>query len=119
MQIVLDAPAKAQLALIRAHPQLGIKAALTVESETEQSGAGLKNLPPAEFDKFTALNAAYAKKFGFPFIICVRLQTKASILAAFERRLQNDAATEHAQALTEIGYISRLRLQDMKLRVSA
>ena len=33
---------------------------------------GSTGLTQAEFDRFHALNAAYAEKFGFPFIICVR-----------------------------------------------
>jgi OHCU decarboxylase len=119
MKIVMNAPSAEQLALIRAHPQLGIKTALTADSEHEQSGAGLKSLSQQDFETFSALNAAYNDKFGFPFIICVRLQTKASILAAFKQRLLNDAATEHQAALTEIGHITRLRLQDMKLGVAA
>ena len=50
------------------------------------------------------------QKFGFPFIIGVRRHTRDSILARFERRAANDADTELDAALTEIGYITRLRL---------
>jgi OHCU decarboxylase len=113
MQVVAEAGDAAQLALIRAHPELAARTALTAESESEQAGAGLKHLTPPEFERFAELNAAYREKFGFPFIICVRLQTKASIFAAFEARLENDAAAEQAQALAQIGLITRLRLQDM------
>jgi 2-oxo-4-hydroxy-4-carboxy-5-ureidoimidazoline decarboxylase len=113
MRVVDEAGTEAQLALIRAHPELAARTALTPESSAEQAGAGLKHLTAAEFDRFAALNAAYREKFGFPFIICVRLQTKASIFAAFEQRLQNDAAEEQARALAQIGLITRLRLQDM------
>ncbi len=53
----------------------------------------MRALSPEEFARFTALNAAYREKFGFPFIICVRLQPgKAAILAAFAKRLENDSA---------------------------
>jgi 2-oxo-4-hydroxy-4-carboxy-5-ureidoimidazoline decarboxylase len=76
-------------------------------------GAGLKQLTAAEFERFSVLNAAYREKFGFPFIICVRLQTKASILAAFEARLKRDAAVEQAEAIAQIGLIAKLRLQDL------
>jgi 2-oxo-4-hydroxy-4-carboxy-5-ureidoimidazoline decarboxylase len=115
MAVVHDATPEEQLALIRAHPELAGKAAvdgtLTRASAAEQAGAGLDRLTQAEFDRFQALNAAYSEKFGFPFIICVRLTDKAGILAAMERRLANDRDTEIATALREIGEIARLRLE--------
>jgi 2-oxo-4-hydroxy-4-carboxy-5-ureidoimidazoline decarboxylase len=115
MAVVHDASREEQLALIRAHPELAGKAAvdgnLTDASAAEQASAGLDRLSQAEFDRFHALNAAYARKFGFPFIICVRLTDKAGILAAMERRLANDRDTEIEAALREIGEIVRLRLE--------
>jgi 2-oxo-4-hydroxy-4-carboxy-5-ureidoimidazoline decarboxylase len=110
MTTVHEAAPDKQLALIRAHPQLGIRQALTDASEAEQAGAGLKALSADEFARFAALNAAYQEKFGFPFIICVGGKTKSEILAAFEARLLNDAPTEQNAALEEIGGIARLRL---------
>jgi 2-oxo-4-hydroxy-4-carboxy-5-ureidoimidazoline decarboxylase len=102
-----------RLALLRAHPELGVKQALTEASESEQQGAGLKALSAEEFSAFARLNAAYREKFGFPFIICVRLQTKASIFEAFEQRLTNAAAAERVIAIAEIGNIARLRMLDL------
>lgn len=115
MTVVRESTAEEQLALIRAHPELAGKAAvaLTEASAAEQASAGLDRLSQAEFDRFHALNAAYREKFGFPFIICVRLTDKAGILAAMERRLDNDRDTEIAEALAQIGEIVRLRLEDM------
>jgi 2-oxo-4-hydroxy-4-carboxy-5-ureidoimidazoline decarboxylase len=110
MESVHEASQAEQLALIRAHPRLGIAQALTDASEAEQAGAGLKALNGEEFQRFAALNAAYEETFGFPFIICVGRKTKTEILAAFEARLGHDAATEHEIALHEIGWIARLRL---------
>lgn len=113
MAVVREATPDEQLALIRAHPELAGKAAvaLTEPSAAEQASAGLDRLSQAEFDRFHTLNAAYREKFGFPFIICVRLTDKAGILAAMERRLTNDRETEIATALDEIGEIVRLRLE--------
>ncbi len=119
LQVVRQADTEEQLGLIRAHPELGVKAALTTASDSEQSGAGLKNLSQDEFQKFAVLNAAYKEKFGFPFIVCVREHSKASILAAFEQRLRHDPATEHAAALAEIFKITRLRLHDILLGAAA
>ena len=117
MQVVKDAAPEEQLALIRAHPELAGKAAidgsLTQASAAEQASAGLDRLTPAEFERFRALNADYRDRFGFPFIICVRLTDKAGILAAMERRLAHDRDTEIAAALHEIGEIVRLRLEQI------
>ncbi len=112
--VVNEAGEDAQLALIRAHPELGARIALTESSTSEQQGAGLKNLTAEEFETFTALNAAYHEKFGFPFVICVRRHTKSSILAAFAQRLAHNVATERAAAFAEIHEIAKLRLEDMK-----
>jgi 2-oxo-4-hydroxy-4-carboxy-5-ureidoimidazoline decarboxylase len=117
MMAALDAATpEEKLALIRAHPELAGKAAiakaLTPESLSEQASAGLDQLTPAEYDRFHALNDAYRDRFGFPFIICVRLNDRASILAAMQRRTALTRDAEIAEALTQIGLIGRLRLFD-------
>jgi 2-oxo-4-hydroxy-4-carboxy-5-ureidoimidazoline decarboxylase len=107
------APAERQLAVIRAHPELGSKVAraeLTDASRAEQGSLGLDRLSEHEFGRFNRLNAAYRARFGFPFIICVRRHTRDSILDQFEQRLRHDTDTELAAALEEIGHITRLRL---------
>jgi 2-oxo-4-hydroxy-4-carboxy-5-ureidoimidazoline decarboxylase len=114
MQAIRTAPAAPQLAFVRGHPELGGKLAragtMTEASKSEQGGLGLDRLNDEEFARLERLNAAYRERFGFPFIICVRRHTRASILAEFERRLGNDPAAELATALAEIGHITRLRL---------
>jgi len=116
MAVLNTASTEDKLALIRAHPELASKAAiakqLTAESNAEQASAGLDKLTPEEFARFHQLNAAYAARFGFPFIICVRLNDKASILRAMEARAANDEQAEIAEAITQIGLISKLRLLD-------
>lgn len=118
MAVMYAASPDEQLALIRAHPELAGKAAidrtLTDASSAEQASAGLDRLTPQEFDQFHVLNGAYRDKFGFPFIICVRLTDKAGILAAMERRLANERDAEIGTALGQIGEIVRLRLEDLK-----
>jgi 2-oxo-4-hydroxy-4-carboxy-5-ureidoimidazoline decarboxylase len=110
---VTSAPVETQLAFLNAHPELGSKVARadwTADSKSEQGGLGLDRLSDAEFARFQRLNAAYRAKFQFPFIICVRRQTRDALLAAFERRSALDPVTERATALAEIGHITRLRL---------
>jgi 2-oxo-4-hydroxy-4-carboxy-5-ureidoimidazoline decarboxylase len=114
MAAVKAAPRERQMAFLGGHPELGGKiaraGAMTADSVAEQGSLGLNRLSDAEVDRFEALNARYRAKFGFPFIICVRRQTRDAILAEFERRTDLTAEGEFAAALTEIGHITRLRL---------
>jgi len=106
-----------QLALIRAHPDLVGKLALagqlTRESTGEQATAGLDRLSAAEIALFQKNNAAYQAKFGFPFVICARLNKKEAILQGFATRLQNSREQEIGTALEEIFKIAELRLRDL------
>ena len=105
-----------RLGVLRAHPDLAGKLAaarrLTADSTAEQAGAGLDMLTDAERAIFTDLNAAYTAKHGFPFIIAVKDNTKASILDAFHRRIGNDRETEFAEACRQVERIAELRLAE-------
>lgn len=111
------APRERQLALIRAHPDLAGRLAqqrkLTADSTREQASAGLHELSDAELARFRGLNDAYRARFGFPFIICARLNAKAAIVAAMETRSGNTPEREFDTALGEIERIAALRLQDL------
>lgn len=106
-----------QLALIRAHPDLVGRAALagtlTQASTNEQASAGLDQLSPEEITAFRKHNQAYRDKFGFPFVICARLNKKEAIRAGFATRLQNTPEQEIVTALAEIAKIAWLRLADL------
>jgi len=116
-QTVQAAGVEKQLALIRAHPdlvgRLALAGALTNESTKEQASAGLDQLTTEEIAMFQSNNAAYQQKFGFPFVICARLNKKDAILAGFRARLGNSTEQEIKTALEEIGKITYLRLQDI------
>jgi len=103
--------------VLRAHPDLAGKLAqanrLTAESTSEQTGAGLDALTDEERDTFTRLNDAYTEKHGFPFIIAVRDNTKASIKSAFERRIGNDSSAELAEGCRQVERIAELRLRNL------
>jgi 2-oxo-4-hydroxy-4-carboxy-5-ureidoimidazoline decarboxylase len=111
------APREQQLALIRAHPDLAGRLArqrqLTAESTREQASAGLNTLTTEELAAFQALNEAYRARFGFPFIICARLNAKAAILGAMQARVGNTPEVEFQMALGEIEKIAKLRLEDV------
>jgi 2-oxo-4-hydroxy-4-carboxy-5-ureidoimidazoline decarboxylase len=102
----------AQLALIRAHPDLANKAKLTADSTKEQAGAGLTSLTPEEFARFTELNTAYKQRFRFPFIFAVKGATKQMILKSFEARIGNSPDAEFETAIAQICRIFRFRLED-------
>ena len=113
---VRDADHARQRALLLAHPDLAGRAAIAGElardSRREQSGAGLDQLTPAEFERFTALNTAYRERHGIPFIFAVRGATKHDILAAFEVRIDNPPHVEFTTALEQVARIIRFRLED-------
>lgn len=106
-----------RLGVLNAHPDLAGKLAaakqLTTESTNEQASAGLDALTDAERQTFTQLNDEYVARFGFPFIIAVKDNTKASILAAFKTRLSNTKPQEFATACTQVERIAELRLGDI------
>jgi len=116
-QVVQTAPEWAQFALIHAHPDLAGKLALdgrlTPFSALEQAASGILSMNENDLNQMVIANASYRERFGFPFIICARRHTKASILAAMAARLQNDPATERTAALTEIHHIAQLRIDDL------
>jgi OHCU decarboxylase len=115
--VLRAAPAEAQRALIAAHPDLAGRLAragrLTADSSREQAGAGLDRLTDQERARFTALNDAYQARFGFPFVMAVKGRSKEEIMAAFERRLQHDEASEVRTALEQIERIALLRLEEL------
>ena len=121
VKVLAAAGVDAQLALIRAHPELAGKAmvaqSLTAESTNEQTKAGLTNCTPEEFAHIQKLNAQYNAKFGFPFILAVRGPrgtglAKREIIATFERRLNHPVDFERAECLRNIHRIAEIRLND-------
>jgi 2-oxo-4-hydroxy-4-carboxy-5-ureidoimidazoline decarboxylase len=114
---VAAASPEEKLKLVRNHPDLAGKAAragkLTESSRDEQGALGLDRLSDAEFARFERLNSAYAEKFGFPFVICTRRQTRDAILDQFEVRLVNDRDIELKSALQEIDLITRIRIASL------
>jgi len=121
VQVVRDAGHPAQLALIRAHPELAgqamVSQTLTAESTNEQGKANLIDGTPEEFERIGQLNAGYNGKFGFPFILAVRGPRglglpKAEVIATFARRLENHPDFELAEALRNIHRIAEIRLND-------
>ena len=121
VRVLAAAPREAQLALVRAHPELAGKAmvskTLTAESTNEQSKAGLTDCTPEEFARIQQLNSDYNARHGFPFILAVRGPRglglpKQEIIDTFARRLENPVDFELAEALRNIHRIVEIRLND-------
>ena len=117
LMVLEEATPDDQLALLRAHPELADKVAqaqgLTEDSAREQASAGLDRLSPDDYARFHELNRAYRDRFGFPFIICVRLHDRQGILDAMQARLGHEPETEFEAALHQVGLIVQLRMGDI------
>jgi 2-oxo-4-hydroxy-4-carboxy-5-ureidoimidazoline decarboxylase len=111
--VVKNAEESLQLALLRAHPDLGTRLKMSEVSQKEQAGVGLDKLTKEQFDEFVALNQRYVKKFGFPFIMAVKGQNKDTILSAMKKRVEYSYEEECATALKEVYKIAGFRLNDM------
>ncbi|XP_051543344.1 2-oxo-4-hydroxy-4-carboxy-5-ureidoimidazoline decarboxylase [Myxocyprinus asiaticus] len=105
--------------ILRCHPDLAGRdlqsGTLTHESQEEQSQAGLTTLDSAEILRMYRLNSQYKERFGFPFVICARMNKKADILRQLSDRLQNERALEREQAIEEVKKICSLRLHNIVL----
>ena len=116
-RIFRTASKRERMGVLTAHPDLAGKLAqakrLTKSSTNEQASAGLDSLTDKERTEFQDLNQQYVEKHGFPFIIAVRDNTKASIRNAFKLRIKNDTATEFETACNQVERIAYHRLVDL------
>ena len=86
---------------------------MTEESTAEQSSANLNLMTSEEQSKMTVLNHKYKEKFGFPFVICARLNKKEAILNGLELRCYNDPEVEILTGIQEVLKICELRIRDL------
>jgi len=110
---VEKASGEEKVCLIRAHPDLIGDDELTAASKSEQASAGLQDATVEEARQFREFNRQYRERFGFPFVICARLNKKDAIARAFPVRLRNSREEEIETALQEISKIAELRLKDL------
>ncbi|HZH62761.1 MAG TPA: urate oxidase [Metabacillus sp.] len=111
--IVKEAAYEEKLALIQAHPNLGTRLEMSGASVQEQAGVGLNQLTTEEFVQFSALNKQYMDKFGFPFIMAVKGQTKTIIYESMHQRINHSELEEFETALKEIEKIAYFRLKEL------
>ena len=103
--------------ILRVHPDLAGKLAengqLTTESASEQSQANLDQLSPQEKAILGVLNCQYKEKFGFPFVICARLNKKEAIIEGLKTRSNHPVEAEVQVGIEEVMKICELRLKDI------
>jgi len=99
--------------ILRLHPELGSRSALSQESTYEQDIIGLQKLEGSLNVELQALNELYNKIFGFPFIICVRENDPLSIIEIMKERVQQEKETEIVNAINEVQKIVAIRLRDI------
>ena len=106
-----------KVGILRCHPDLaGSLAAsgqLSAESTSEQHRAGLLNLSPSEQTFLSEHNDKYKKKFGFPFVICVRENKKQAIMEGITQRLHNCLEEEVDIGIEQVKKIGYIRLCDI------
>ena len=106
-----------KLKILNSHPDLADKAkigSLTIDSNKEQSNAGLDRCTEEELNKFKNLNTEYKNKFGFPFILAVKGRNKLEILDNFKKRVLSDKQIEFNEAIKQVKQIASLRLEELK-----
>ena len=110
---VRNAGRERQLALLRAHPELGARKPLAAFSAREQAGAGLQREQGEHVALLADLNPRYREKFGFPFILAVRGLNPDKIITRFRERLENDPEDEFKECLEQVFRIAAYRLEDI------
>ncbi|HYD58711.1 MAG TPA: 2-oxo-4-hydroxy-4-carboxy-5-ureidoimidazoline decarboxylase [Noviherbaspirillum sp.] len=119
MNVIRGLSIEEQKAFLRGHPELSPTAirsgVLTESSSAEQSSAGLDALTHDESARLREMNRAYQERHDFPFIICVRHYTRKGVFAELERRLGRNTEQEFDEAMQQIAFITRGRLE-LRLR---
>jgi OHCU decarboxylase len=108
--VVEAATGEEQLALLRAHPDLGTRVRVSAASEAEQAGAGFDQLSPDSFEHLLHLNSEYREKFGFPFIYAVKGSSQEDILVALTIRKDSTREEEFHEALYQVYRIAYFRI---------
>lgn len=117
-EIVQQAGEPAWKAILNLHPELSGKEAeegtLTKFSVSEQMRIGLHTLNRHGVQEVRDFNQHYRQKFGFPFVVCVRLlKDMAELFAEMDRRLALEPAMELKNGIAQVFEIGRFRLLDL------
>ncbi len=113
-EAMFGATPEEQMELLHSYPDLGAASLSQAESHRDQSALGLNQMHDEDYAEFTALNAAYRDKFGFPYVAAVRSAgSRTELIDGGRARLQHSPSHERATALIEVGKIVNHRFDDL------
>ncbi|RXJ74190.1 OHCU decarboxylase [Veronia nyctiphanis] len=115
-EVICCLPEEDLVALFNAHPELAgmeaMEGTMTSASTGEQGRLGLLSLQRDQLFRLTVMNREYRERFGFPFIVALRLLPNlGAVFAEFESRLRNSRETEIENAINEIMQVVRGRAE--------
>ncbi|GCB72963.1 hypothetical protein scyTo_0002275 [Scyliorhinus torazame] len=106
-------PRSGKEGMLRCIPDLVGRGTLSPESQRERSQAGLTSLTAGQRSQLSELNASYKSRFNFPFVICVRMSDKETIIQQLGSRIRNSPEQELQTGIQEVKKICHLRLLDI------
>jgi 2-oxo-4-hydroxy-4-carboxy-5-ureidoimidazoline decarboxylase len=120
VSIVQDAGEESWRYILNLHPELSGKEAeegtLTKFSVSEQMRIGLHTLNRHGVLQVREFNQQYRDKFGFPFVVCVRLlKDMEQLFAEMDRRLASEPAQELLNGIEQVYAIGGFRIDDLIL----
>jgi 2-oxo-4-hydroxy-4-carboxy-5-ureidoimidazoline decarboxylase len=115
MACIRESDTADKLALFNRHPELAGREAvageMTENSTSEQGRLGLTRLPRQQYQRLSRINRDYRQKFGFPFIVALRLHRDLeSVMREGEASLKSSVETEVDRTLRQISAIVHGRL---------
>ncbi|XP_038635913.1 2-oxo-4-hydroxy-4-carboxy-5-ureidoimidazoline decarboxylase-like [Scyliorhinus canicula] len=114
-------PRSGKEGILRCHPDLAgrelLRGTLSPDSQGEQSQAGLTSLTQAQRSQLSELNASYKSRFNFPFVICVRMNDRETIIQQLRSRISNSPEQELQIGIQEVKKICHLRLLDISSQI--
>lgn len=98
---------------VAAHPRIGdqVTGAGPESAWSRREQAGVAHADPDTRAALAQANRAYERRFGHTFLIFASGRGDTELLAAARQRLGNDEPTERAVVRSELGKITRLRLE--------
>ncbi|XP_078078976.1 2-oxo-4-hydroxy-4-carboxy-5-ureidoimidazoline decarboxylase [Mustelus asterias] len=115
-------PRSGKEGILRCHPDLAgrdlLRGTLSPESQGEQNRAGLTSLTPGQRSQLSELNVSYKSRFNFPFVICVRMNDRETIIQQLSSRIRNIPEQELHISIQEVKKICHLRLLDISSQVA-
>jgi 2-oxo-4-hydroxy-4-carboxy-5-ureidoimidazoline decarboxylase len=93
------------------HPRIGERANGAHAKSSAREQSSVTRSAAATLKALADGNAEYEARFGQVYLVCADGRSGEELLAALHVRLQNDPATERAQARDELGKINRIRLR--------